>query len=51
MMLDSFGSGRVYHFNPASHQAYLKDLEQKPEFPETVYLEFKPGFLVNKSAE
>lgn len=26
MMLDCFGSGRVYHFNPASHQAYLSNL-------------------------
>lgn len=51
MMLDQFGAGRVYHFEPANHAKYMADLQERPEFLETVYLTFKPGFADNLSAE
>ena len=51
MMLDSFGSGRVYHFNPEAHAKYKSQLEETPEFPETVYLEFEPNYVSDWSAE
>ena len=51
MMLDSFGSGRVYYFDPASHEKYKQKLEEQPEFPDVVYLEFEEGFVDEWSAE
>jgi len=51
MMLDSFGSGRVYHFEPSAHSNYLTQITERPEFPETVYLVFKQGFITELSAE
>ena len=51
MMLDSFGSGRVYHFNPESHAKYKKQLTEAPEFPDTVYLEFEDNYINDWSAE
>lgn len=51
MMLDSFGSGRVYYFDPASHEKYKQKLEDQPEFPDVVYLEFEEGFVDEWSAE
>lgn len=51
MMLDAFGTGRVYHFNPEAHAIYKKQITEKAEFPETVYLEFEKGFISEWSAE
>ena len=51
MMLDSFGSGRVYHFNPESHAKYKQQLSETPEFPDTVYLEFEDNYINDWSAE
>lgn len=28
MMLDAYGSGRVYHFVPEKHEAYLKSVSE-----------------------
>jgi len=51
MMLDAFGSGRVYHFNPVAHNAYKKHTEENDEFPQTVYLVFEKGHISDWSAE
>ena len=51
MMLDSFGSGRVYNFEPEKHQQYVSQTLAKAEFPETVYIQFEPNFINNMSAE
>ena len=51
MMLDQFGPGRVYHFEPAKHQKYKKEIMEKPEFAQTVYLTFKPDTINNLTVE
>lgn len=51
MQLDCFASDRVYHFEAEAHQAYLKKIEQDPEFPNTVHFIFKDEFVKNLSAE
>jgi hypothetical protein len=28
MMLEAFGSGRVYYFSPEAHEKYIKDMAQ-----------------------
>jgi hypothetical protein len=51
MMLDQFGAGRVYHFDPAAHQKYKTEITEKAEFPETVYLTFNQGIVNALTAE
>lgn len=51
MMLDMWQSGRVYHFDPEAYKQYNEGILAKPEFPETIFLEFEPGFIDKLSAE
>jgi hypothetical protein len=51
MMLDAFGSGRVYQMNPDKHREYQAGIQATPEFAETAYLTFEPGFINDLSAE
>lgn len=51
MMLDSFGSGRVYLFQPGPYREYTTHITTNSEFPETVYLQFEPNFISGMSAE
>lgn len=51
MMMDAFGSGRYYCFDPVENEKVFKDNQETPEFPQVVHLKFEPGFITSLAAE
>ena len=45
MMMDAFGSGRFYHLNPELHLKQVVEDTEKREFPTSIYVKFKEGFI------
>jgi len=51
LMMDAFGSERYYNLVPELHLAFVKTQEDNAEFPTTVHLTFKSGFIGTMTAK
>ena len=43
MMMDHYGSGRYYHLNPELHLKENVEVNERQEFPTSIYVKFKEG--------
>ena len=49
-MMDAFGSGRYYHFDPFKYKEDLENRKNDSYFDETVHLTFAENFIENLPA-